>query len=135
MTAAAWLFGVGGVILAGIGVFFIVLRPALLAEDLRFLGRSSSEIEQALPRLRRWLRRVFTVLGGHALAAGGLTVYVAATGVRDGRPAAVAALAVAGAASIGLMAAVNVRLRSAFRWLLLGVAGLWVAATVAAMWR
>ncbi len=71
VTVAAWLFGAGGIILAGIGVFFIVLRLALLPEDLRFLGRSNSEIEQALPQLRTWLRRVFTVPGGHALAAGG----------------------------------------------------------------
>ena len=56
MTVAAWLFGAGGVLLAGIGAFF----------------------EQLLPQLRRWLRRVFVVLGGHTLTAGGLTIWVAA---------------------------------------------------------
>ena len=134
MTAASWLFGAAGVILASIGVFFILARPALLPEDLRFLGRSGSDIEQALPRLHAWLRRVFTVLGGHALAAGGLTVFVAATAVRNGQAAAVVALAVAGAASIGLMAAVNFTIKSSFRWILLAVAALWVAAAVAAVW-
>jgi hypothetical protein len=133
VTAAAWLFGAGGVSLAGIGLFFVFLRPSLLAEDLRFLGRSSSEIDGFMPQLRRWLRRVFTVLGGHALAAGGLTVFVAATSVHEGHPAAVAVLASAGAASIGLMAAVNFTIRSKFRWALLAVAGLWVAATAAAI--
>jgi len=116
-----------------IGVFFVLLRPPLLAEDLRFLGRSSREIDEFMPQLRRWLRRVFTVLGGHAFAAGALTVFVAATGVRDLHPAAVAALAFTGAASIGLMAVVNFTIRSTFRWVLLAVTGLWVAATVAAM--
>ena len=48
-----------------------------------------------------------------------MTFYVAATDVRDGHPAAVAALAFAGAASMGLMAVVNFTIRSAFRWLLL----------------
>ena len=32
MTAAAWLFGAAGTALAGIGVFFVVLRPSLLPE-------------------------------------------------------------------------------------------------------
>jgi hypothetical protein len=36
MSMAAWLFAAGGgVVLAGIGVFFILFRPALLPEDLR----------------------------------------------------------------------------------------------------
>lgn len=66
-------------------MFFVFIRPPLLAEDLRFRGWPSREIDEFMPQLRRWLRRVFTGLGGHALAAGGLTVFVAATGVRDGQ--------------------------------------------------
>jgi hypothetical protein len=134
MTVAAWLFGAGGVVLAGIGVFFILVRPAFLPEDLAFLDRSTSQIEEAVPRVRLWLRRVFTVFGGHALTAGILTVYVAATGVRDGQTAADVALATTGATSMGLMAAVNFAIRSAFRWLLLAAFGLWVAGTAAALW-
>ena len=52
MTIAAWLFGAGGVLLIGIGAFFILVRPALLPEDLRFLGRSGGEIDEFVPRLR-----------------------------------------------------------------------------------
>ena len=63
MTVAAWLFTAGGVLLAGIGAFFMFVRPPLLPEDLRFLGRSSSEIDELIPQLRTWLRRVLTVLG------------------------------------------------------------------------
>lgn len=73
MTVAARLFAVGGVVLACIGAFFVLVRPPLLAEDLRFLGRSSIEMDELVPQLRTWLRRVFIVLGGHAFAAGGLT--------------------------------------------------------------
>ena len=134
MTVAAWLFGAGGVVLAGIGAFFIFVRPPLLPEDLRFLGRSGEEIEQLLPQLRRWLRRVFVVLGGHTLTAGGLTIFIAATSVREGDSAAIIVLAIAGATSIGLMTVVNFAIRSDFRWVLLAAGGLWVAAIGAATW-
>ena len=66
--------------------------------------------------------------GGQAFAAGGLSVFVAVTDIRQGGKAAVVALALAGAASIGVMAAVNFAIRSDFRWMLLGVAVLWAAA-------
>ena len=134
MTIAAWLFGVGGVVLIGIGAFFILLRPPLLPEDLRFLGRSGDEIGQLVPQLRKWLRRVFVVLGGHALTVGVLTVFIAATNVREGDEEAVVVLALAGVTSIGLMAVVNFAFRSDFRWVLLGATGLWVAASAAAIW-
>ena len=52
MIAAAWLFGAGGAILIGIGGFFLLVRPALLPEDLRYLHRTAGEIDAAVPRLR-----------------------------------------------------------------------------------
>ena len=55
------------------------------------------------------------------------------TDIRQGDKEAVVALALAGAASIGLMAAVNFAIRSDFRWLLLGAAALWAAATAVAL--
>ena len=134
MTIAPWLFGAGGVVLVGIGAFFILVRPPLLPEDLRFLRRSGSEIDEFAPQLRMWLRRVFVVLGGHALTVGVLTIFIAATNVRDGDRAAVVVLALAGTTSIGLMAVVNFAIRSDFRWALLAATGLWVAATAAAIW-
>ena len=134
MTSAAWLFGAGGVLLVGIGAFFAAVRSPLLSEDLRFLGRSGGEIDQFVPQLRSWLRRVFIVLGGHALTVGGLTIFVAATDVREGDIAAVVALALAGATSIGLTTVVNFAIRSDFRWALLAASGLWMAATAAAIW-
>lgn len=134
MTIASWLFGAGGVLLVGIGAFFVFVRPPLLPEDLRFLGRSGGEIDQLIPQLRKWLRRVFIVLGGHALTVGGLTIFVAATAIREGDIAAVVVLALAGATSIGLMAVVNFAIRSDFRWALLAASVLWIAATAAAVW-
>lgn len=133
MMAAAVLFGVGGAILIGIGVFFAFLRPALLPEDFRYLQRTSADIDTALPRLRSWLRLVFVVLGGYAFTSGMLTLYLAATEVRDGNRVAVAILALAGACSIGVMTLVNVVLHSAFRWALCATTIVWVAATSVAV--
>ena len=132
MILAAWLFGVGGVVLAGIGIFFILARPALLPEDLLFLQQHADDIDAAVPRLRGWLRLVFVVLGGHATAAGILTVFLAATSVRHNDVTAVVALGVAGSVSVGLMTGVNFALKSDFRWMLFGVSGIWLAGTLAA---
>lgn len=74
------------------------------------------------------------VLGGHALTAGGLTIFIAMTGVREGDGAAVVTLALAGATSIGLITVVNFTIRSDFRWAMLAATGLWIAATAAAVW-
>lgn len=133
-VVAQSLFSAFGVALAGMGVFFIFLRPALLAEDLRFLGRSASEIGQSVPRLASWLRLVFAVLGGQAVAAGGLVAFVAVTAVQSNQWAVADALAlvIAGAVSIGIMVVVNFIIGSAFRWVLLGIAGLLAAAITAA---
>jgi hypothetical protein len=131
MIAAAWLFGIGGAILVGIGAFFLFARPALLPEDLHYLDESADDVDTAVPRLRAWLRLVFMVLGGYATATGILTVYLAGTEIRDANAWAVAVLALTGASSIGVMAVVNFVLHSAFRWLLLAAAGLWIAATAA----
>lgn len=133
MTAAAWLFGAGGVILIGLGAFFMLARPSLLPEDLRYLKRSAVDIDMAVPRLRRWLRLVFIVLGGYAVSTGTLTVYLAATGLHHPHWSVVAVLAVTGAVSIGVMAVVNFVLRSAFRWLLSAFAAVWIVATFAAV--
>lgn len=133
MTAAAWLFGIGGAFLVGIGAFFMLARPALLPEDLRYLDRGAIEVATALPRLGRWLRCVFIVLGGYAAATGILTLYLALTSVRDGNLVTVAVLAIAGVLSIGVMAVVNLLLHSAFRWPLSALAAVWIAATLVAV--
>ncbi len=134
MIAAAWLFGVGGAILVGIGGFFLLARPALLPEDLRYLRRTAGEIDAAVPSLREWLRLVFIVLGGYAVATRTLTIYLAATDIRNAESSAVAVLAVAGASSSGgVMALVNFALHSTFRWLLSAAAALWIVATLVAV--
>ncbi len=52
-----------GAALIAMGGFFLLLRPALLPEDLRFIGQSASQIDAAIPGLRSWLFHVFRVMG------------------------------------------------------------------------
>lgn len=119
-----------GVAVMGIGSYFILLRPPLLPEDLRFLALPASQLDVIRPRLELWLARVFIVLGGYAVAAGVLTIALAATSFRaHSRGAAIGAL-IGGAASIGLMAAVNFAINSDFKWVLLGIALLWLCSLV-----
>jgi hypothetical protein len=68
------LFIACGIWLIGLGLYFMFLRPALLPEDLRYIGTNPGEIQSVLPGLEQWLRRVFTVMGGFILGAGLLTI-------------------------------------------------------------
>ena len=123
----------GGMILMGIGLYFGFLRPPLLPEDTRFIGASLEQIQTAVPGLQLWLSRVFGVLGGFMAATGVLTVYLAATGFRAGKPGAIAVVLISGLTSIGWMVATNFLINSDFKWLLLVFALPWVAA-LALVW-
>lgn len=124
-SIAAWLLSACGTALVGIGGFFVLARPPLLPEDARFIGVTSEQISADVPRLNLWLRRVFWVLGGYIATTGLMVVYVANTGLRAGSLGALALLAIAGVTSIGWMSVVNFKLRSDFRWALLGLDLVW----------
>ena len=114
-----------GAALVGMGLFFILLRPPLLPEDLRYMDLSAVQFEVVRPRLEAWLTQVFRVMGGHVLATGVLTITLAATSFRHHHWGAALGALIGGAASIGLMAAVNFAIDSDFKWILLAVALLW----------
>ena len=114
-----------GILLAGMGFYFIVLRPPLLPEDTRFMGLTAAQLDPIRPQLEAWLTHVFRVLGGYVLATGILTVTLAATSFRQHSPIAAAGALLAGAASIGWMAVVNFIIGSDFKWALLGMALIW----------
>ena len=126
MASAA--LALGGVILMGLGLYFVFLRPPLLPEDLRYMGASLAQIQTTLPGLELWLVRVFRVLGGYMFATGLLTVHVAATGFRTEGLGVVAVVAVAGLTSIGWMVITNFVIDSDFKWLLLAFTLPWVVA-------
>ena len=68
-----------GVILVGLGMYFMFLRPPLLPEDPRYMGTSLEQIRTGFPGLLLWLPRVFLVLGGYMASTGLLTCYLART--------------------------------------------------------
>ena len=127
---SATALAVGGGILAGLGIYFVFLRPSLLPEDLRFMGASLAQVEATIPGLPIWLLQVFRVMGGYMFAAGVLTIHVAMTSFRERSRYAFLAAAIAGVSSIGSMVVVNFIIGSDFKWLLLGFTLPWVLALV-----
>jgi len=115
---AEWLIATCGVWHVALGVYFICFRPALLPEDLRYMGTELQALLALLPRLADWLSKVFMVMGGFMAGAGVLIGYFGWM-VMPLRPRGTAvALALTGALTLGLMSVVNFALHSDFRWLL-----------------
>lgn len=124
---SALLLALAGVAMIGAGLFFLLLRPALLAEDVRYMALLEAQLAAVRPALDGWLTHVFRVMGGHLLGVGVLTVTLAATAYREGRWLAWCGALVAGSVSIGWMSAVNFIIASDYKWPLFGVAVLWAA--------
>ena len=116
-----------GILLVGVGIYFLVLRPPLLPEDIRYMSLTPAELQSVGPRLTSWLTHVFRVMGGYVAATGVLAITLACTSFRDRSAAAAVGAGLAGGFSIGLMAAVNFMIRSDFKWVLLGFALAWAA--------
>ncbi len=114
-----------GLILTGIGLHFIFIRPTFLPEDARFVGASLEEIMVIAPNISQWLNRVFTVLGGYIISTGILTLYVALTLFKNRVVGSVLIIFVTGMTSIGLMVVINLIINSDFRWSLVALAALW----------
>ena len=128
---SAILLALSGIMLIGVGCYFLFPRSALLPEDIRYMQLTSAELQSVGPRLASWLSHVFRVMGGYVMATGVLALALAVTAFRDRYLWAVAGAIVAGATSIGWMAAVNFMINSDFRWVLLGFALTWAAAIAA----
>ena len=132
-TLSAVLLAVAGTSLVLMGLYFLLLRPSLLPEDIRFMALSDAQLASVRPNLDAWLSHVFQVMGGYVLATGVLTVTLAAAAFRlHHRGAGIGAL-IGGVASIGLMAAVNFAIDSDFKWVLFGMALIW-ALSLAVYW-
>ncbi len=119
-----------GFILIGMGLYFVLLRPALLPEDAHYIGASVPEIQVAVPSLLNWLEKVFWVMGGYIFTTGLLTLYVAVTSFRTRAKGVSGVVALAGLTSVVWMAVVNFLIDSYFKWLLLAFATLWSFALV-----
>jgi hypothetical protein len=116
------VLALAGIILMGLGAYFVFLRPPLLPEDPRYMGTTLADIQTTMPGLLIWLRRVFWVMGGYIFTTGLLTIYVALTSFRARTRGAIGVVILAGLASIGWMAVVNFIIASDFKWLILAFA-------------
>jgi hypothetical protein len=106
---STWMLTACGVWLVGLGLYFIVLRPALLPEDPRFMGTTLAQIRTAVPGLESWLKKVFTVMGGFMTGTGVLTVFVATAAMPPRLKGTSWAMALAGALTVALMSRVTNR--------------------------
>lgn len=111
--------------MVGTGLYFILIRTPLLPEDVRYMGVPAAQFDVFRPRLEAWLTHVFRVMGGYVLATGVLTITLAATSFRAHHWGAALGVLIGGAASIGLMAAVNFMIDSDFKWVLFSMALVW----------
>ena len=116
---SAFFLLLGGFLLAGMGIYFIFLRPFLLPEDSKYIGLPLSTIQNNIPGLSVWLQKVFWVMGCYIFTAGLLTMYVAQTSFRTRTKGAFIIIAIAGLSSIGSMTIINFMLQSDFKWVLL----------------
>ena len=127
---SAFFLLLGGFLLAGMGIYFIFLRPSLLPEDSKYIGLSLSTIENNIPGLSAWLKKVFWVMGGYIFTTGLLIMYVAKTTFRTRTKGGFIIVLIAGLTSIGSMTMVNFMLQSDFKWVLLAFTIPWFLALI-----
>lgn len=124
---STWVLAACGVWLIAMGLYFMLLRPPLLPEDLRYMHTTLAQVRTTLPGLESWLAKVFTVLGGFMAGSGVLTVFVTVEAMPRQLRGTSWALSFSGALTVGLMSAANFVILSDFRWLLLVPALVWFA--------
>ena len=125
---SATALSLAGLLLAGMGLYFIFIRPALLPEDLRYMGSALQNVNDNITGLTNWLQKVFWVMGGYIFTTGLLTIFIALSSFRKRLRGAFSIVVVAGINSIGTMTLVNFMIDSDFKWLLLSFALLWTIA-------
>jgi hypothetical protein len=130
LRVSTWMLVASGVWLVALGFYFILLRPALLPEDSRFMGTTIAQMRTAVPGLERWLHIVFRVMGGFVAGVGVLIVFVAIVAMRARLKGTALAVALSGLLTVALMSAANFTLSSDFRWVLLVPPLVWLAGLV-----
>lgn len=113
------MLSIAGLLLVAMGVYFVLLRPPLLPEDLRYMKTTLPVIHDAAPDLSAWLQKVFWVMGGYIFTTGLLIVFISFTSFRHRSPGVFSLVSLAGISSIGSMTVVNFMIGSDFKWLLL----------------
>lgn len=111
---SASVLALAGLILIGMGLYFIFLRPHLLPEDLVYIGSTLKNVNENIPSLLNWLQKVFWVMGGYIFTTGSLIIFVAFTSFRARMEGAFSIVALAGICSIVPMTIVNFMIDSDF---------------------
>ena len=124
------MVALGGLLLVAMGIYFVLLRPPLLPEDLRYMGSSLQNAKENIPGLLNWLPKVFFVMGGYIFTTGLLTIFIAITTFRKRLRGAFSIVALAGISSISLMIVVNFMIDSDFKWVLLTFTLPWIFALI-----
>lgn len=124
------IFFLCGIWLIGLGGYFMFARPALLPEDLRYLGLNTIQVETSLPHLASWLRNVFTVMGGFMTGCGVLVIFVSMRAVQQCFAGTGTALGLVGLLTVATMSWTNFELDSDFKWLLLAPVVVWMTGFV-----
>ena len=130
-TTPEVIFVACGIWLMALGVYFALVRPPLLPEDLRFIDRGMGHGKLPLASLEPWLHHVFRVMGGFIAASGILTTFLAVSAVATRRRGTGVVLAVTGLATVVTMSWTNFALESQFKWALLVPAVVWCAGIAA----
>ncbi len=124
------MLALAGFLLIGMGIYFVLLRPALLPEDLRYIKTTLPVMQDLAPGLSSWLQKVFWVMGGYIFTTGVLTIFISFTSFRSRLPGAFSIIALAGISSIGLMTVVNFMIGSDFKLILLAFTLPWIIALI-----
>ena len=127
---SASMLSLGGLLLVAMGIYFALLRPPLLPEDLRYIGFTLQNPKGNIPGLFNWLQKVFWVMGGYIFTTGMLFIFIAVTSFRKRLSGAFSVVALAGISSIGSMTVVNFIISSDFKWLLLTFTMPWIIALI-----
>ena len=108
-----------GALTIGTGLYFVLLRPAMLPEDLRFVG-ANGPIDAAMAE---WLRVVFRTWGGFLVGFGLVLGAVGAFALTARWQWMRWGIAAGIALAFGQFLASNVELKSDFLWYVASVAG------------
>ena len=127
---SASLLALAGLLLVAMGIYFVLLRPPLLPEDLRYMQTNLSVINNSATGLSSWLQKVFWVMGSYIFTTGFLTIFIGVTSFRKRSPGAFIVVAIAGISSIGSMTVVNFMIDSDFKWVLLTFTLPWIIALI-----
>ena len=119
------IFFTCGIWLIGLGAYFMFVRPALLPEDLRYLGLSAIQAAPFLARLASWLGHVFIVVGGFMAGSGVLITFISLRAVKKCSLVTGITLGLAGLLTVTIMSWTNFVIDSDFKWLLLVPAVAW----------